>query len=239
MVITLGREFGSGGRELGRRLADHLKIAYYDKEILTEIAKRTQLTEEYVHNVVEHHPYPLLPITIGHSLYPDMTFQIQQSVYAEQSNIIKEMAAASDCIIVGRCADYILRDIKPFRIFVYADMESRIISKGEFFIIGFQKVITLQFSGENQQIESLQELMTEERKARLLAMNDTEPKGIISVSADFSDRTREGSTLKQYLGIASSSGTADGFDVLHVPASCWAVFPACGRYPSGWGGTCR
>ena len=98
-------------------------------------------------------------------------------------------------------------------------MESRIISKGEFFIIGFQKVITLQFSGENKQIESLQELMTEERKARLLAMNDTEPKGIISVSADFSDRTREGSTLKQYLGIASSSGTADGFDVLHVPAS--------------------
>ena len=110
-------------------------------------------------------------------------------------------------------------------------MESRIISKGEFFIIGFQKEITLQFSGENKQIESLQELMTEERKARLLAMNDTEPKGIISVSADFSDRTREGSTLKQYLGIASSSGTADGFDVLHVPASCWAVFSACGRYP--------
>ncbi len=127
MVITLGREFGSGGRELGRRLADHLQIAYYDKEILTEIAKRTQLTEEYIHNVVEHHPYPLLPITVGHSLYPDMTFQIQQSVYVEQSNIIKEMAAASDCIIVGRCADYILRDIKPFRIFVYADMDSRIM----------------------------------------------------------------------------------------------------------------
>ena len=126
MVITLGREFGSGGRELGRRLADHLQIAYYDKEILTEISKRTQLTEEYVHNVVDHHPYPLLPITIGRSLYPDMTFQIQQSVYVEQSNIIKEMAAASDCVIVGRCADYILRDIKPFRIFVYADMESRI-----------------------------------------------------------------------------------------------------------------
>ncbi|MBO8468740.1 MAG: cytidylate kinase-like family protein [Spirochaetes bacterium] len=125
-IITIGREFGSGGRELGRRLADHLQIAYYDKEILTEISKRTQLTEEYVHNVVEHHPYPLLPITIGHSLYPDMAFQLQQSVYTEQSNIIKEMAAASDCVIVGRCADYILHDIKPFRIFVYADMEARI-----------------------------------------------------------------------------------------------------------------
>ena len=125
-IITIGREFGSGGRELGRRLADHLQIAYYDKEILTEISKRKQLTEEYVHNVVEHHPYPLLPITIGHSLYPDMAFQLQQSVYTEQSNIIKEMATASDCVIVGRCADYILHDIKPFRIFVYADMEARI-----------------------------------------------------------------------------------------------------------------
>ena len=126
MVITLGREFGSGGRELGRRLADRMQIAYYDKEILTEISKRTQLTEEYVHNVVEHHPYPLLPITIGRSLYPDMTFQIQQSVYIEQSNIIKEMAAASDCIIVGRCADYILRDrTDALHVFIHADMAHR------------------------------------------------------------------------------------------------------------------
>ena len=110
-------------------------------------------------------------------------------------------------------------------------MECRIISKDEFFIIGFQKMITLQFSGENHQMDSLYDLMTDERKACLLAMNDTEPKGIISVSADFTDRTREGSTLKQYLGIASSSGTADGFDVLRVPASDWAVFTACGEYP--------
>ena len=125
-IITIGRQFGSGGRELGRRLAEALQLAYYDKEILTEISMRTHLTDEYVHNVVEHHPYPLLPITVGHSLYPDMAFQLQQSVYTEQSNIIKEMAAASDCVIVGRCADYILHDIHPFRIFVYADMESRI-----------------------------------------------------------------------------------------------------------------
>ena len=66
-------------------------------------------------------------------------------------------------------------------------MECRIISRGEFFIIGFRKSITLQFSGENHQIDSLYELMTEERKACLLAMNDTEPKGIISVSADLPD----------------------------------------------------
>ena len=127
-IITIGREFGSGGRELGRRLADYLQIAYYDKEIITEIAKRTKLSEEYVHNVVEHHPYPLLPITIGRSFNPmgNPMFQITQTVYAEQTKILKEMGEQSDCVIVGRCADYILRDDKPFRIFVYADMESRI-----------------------------------------------------------------------------------------------------------------
>ncbi len=127
-VITVGRQFGSGGRELGRRLADYLQIAYYDKEIVEEIAKRTSLSEEYIHNVVEHHPYPLLPITIGRSFNPmgNPMFQITQSVYAEQTNIIKEMAENSDCVIVGRCADYILRDIKPWRLFVYADMDSRI-----------------------------------------------------------------------------------------------------------------
>lgn len=53
-------------------------------------------------------------------------FQITQAVYAEQTKILKEMGEQSDCVIVGRCADYILRDDKPFRIFVYADMESRI-----------------------------------------------------------------------------------------------------------------
>ncbi len=127
-VITIGRQFGSGGRELGRRLADYLQIAYYDREIVEEIAKRTQLSEEYVHNVMEHHPYPLLPITIGRSFNPmgNPMFQITQSVYAEQTNIIKELAAASDCVIVGRCADYILRDEKPWRLFVYADLDSRI-----------------------------------------------------------------------------------------------------------------
>ena len=127
-VITVGRQFGSGGRELGRRLADYLQIAYYDKEIVEEIAKRTQLSEEYIHNVVEHHPYPLLPITIGRSFNPmgNPMFQITQSVYAEQTRIIKEMAETSDCVIVGRCADYILRDIKPWRLFVYADLDARI-----------------------------------------------------------------------------------------------------------------
>lgn len=126
-LITIGREFGSGGRELGRRLAEELQIAYYDEEIIQEIAKRTDLSEHYVQQVLEKRPYPLFPITIGRSFYPTEGFvQDQtQAVYKEQSRIIREMAERSECVIVGRCADYILADYEPFRIFVCADMASK------------------------------------------------------------------------------------------------------------------
>ncbi|MBR1673143.1 MAG: cytidylate kinase-like family protein [Fretibacterium sp.] len=127
-IITIGREFGSGGRELGRRLAEALKAAYYDREIVAEIAKRTSLSEEYVHQIVEHRPIVAFPIHVGRSFYPMLNpvWDQGQAVYQEQHSIIREMAGKSDCVIVGRCADYILRDEKPFRIFVYADMESRV-----------------------------------------------------------------------------------------------------------------
>lgn len=127
-IITIGREFGSGGRELGRRLAEELGIEYYDREILAQIAKRTSLAEEYIQNVVERQPHSLLPITIGRSFayVEDYAFKQAQAVYQAQSKIIRELAEKSDCVIIGRCADYILRDQKPLRIFVYADLESRI-----------------------------------------------------------------------------------------------------------------
>ena len=127
-IITIGREFGSGGRELGRRLARELGFDYYDKEILAEIAKHTSLSEEYVQQVVENQPRQLFPITVGRSfLYVD-TQPLQQAsaVFHAQQEIIRELADRSSCVIVGRCADYILREKKPFRIFVYADMQSRI-----------------------------------------------------------------------------------------------------------------
>lgn len=127
-IITIGREFGSGGRELGRRLAEELQIEYYDREILAEISKQTSLAQEYIQNVVERHPHSLLPITIGRSFayVEDYAFKQAQAVYRAQSKIIREMAEKSDCVIIGRCADHILQDKKPFRLFVYADLESRI-----------------------------------------------------------------------------------------------------------------
>lgn len=128
-IITIGREFGSGGRELGKRLSDLLGIAYYDKEIMEEISKRTQLAENYVHRIVEQKTGVFFPITVGHTLHHsgnDYMLKQYTAIYAEQANVLHEMAEKSDCIIVGRCADYILKDLSPMRLFVYADMDSKI-----------------------------------------------------------------------------------------------------------------
>lgn len=129
-VITIGREFGSGGREIGRRIAEKLQFSYYDREIVTEIAKRTKLSEEYVERITEDRPYMPYSIHAGmsfHTAYYAYTeFDRSLAVFAEQHNIIKELADKSDCIIVGRCADYVLKEKAPFRIFVFADTESKL-----------------------------------------------------------------------------------------------------------------
>lgn len=132
-IITIGREFGSGGRELGKRLAELLGYAYYDKEIVKEIAKRTQLAESYVHQIVEQRTGVFFPITIGRTLHhvhqtvgSDYMLKHYTAVYTEQANVLREMAEKSNCIIVGRCADYILKEHHPLRLFVYADMKSKV-----------------------------------------------------------------------------------------------------------------
>ena len=130
-IITIGREFGSGGRELGHKLAQELKIAYYDKQILAEIVEMTEFSKEYVQEVVENRLTYMLPpaFSTGMSLGNEYQIMQMQKIIKAQTEVIKEMAAKSSCVIVGRCADYILRDtegIDLVRIFVYADMESRI-----------------------------------------------------------------------------------------------------------------
>lgn len=127
-VITISREFGSGGREFARRLADNLNIAYYDREIISELAKRTNLAEEYIYNLGEHRPAALFPITIGHTMSPvtNGMWEQQNALFVEQTNLLKELAEKSDCVIVGRCADYCLRDFNPLKIRIYAELDSRI-----------------------------------------------------------------------------------------------------------------
>ncbi len=128
LIITIAREFSSGGRELGRRIADELHIAYYDKEILEDIEKKTPYSMSYIEKVSENRPIILPPINYGYSfsLYPDVSLQQNINVHSAQSEIIREYAMKSDCVIIGRGADYVLRDMNPFRIYVYSDMESKV-----------------------------------------------------------------------------------------------------------------
>ncbi|MBQ8264302.1 MAG: cytidylate kinase-like family protein [Oscillospiraceae bacterium] len=128
-IITISREFGSGGRELGKRLAQELGIAYYDREIVTAIAKRSELAEDYVGQILENRIMTYYPITVASSFAAmpptDTLHYVNHSIYSAQNDIILELGQKSDCVIVGRCADYILEEHDPFDIFVYADMESR------------------------------------------------------------------------------------------------------------------
>lgn len=127
-IITISREFGSGGREIGRRLAEKMGIAYYDQEIITELMKRTDFAEEYVRHMEETAPIPLLPITTAHTFGSPTNYVVEQNLkfYMQESKVIRDFAEKSDCVIVGRCADYTLRGMNPVRIFIYADMESKI-----------------------------------------------------------------------------------------------------------------
>lgn len=128
-IITIAREFGSGGREMGKRLAELLQIPYYDHQIVTELAQRTQLAEEYIRQFSEksQNPIQYFPITTGQRFYPQMLPALQSTnVHIEQNKLLREFAEKSDCVIVGRCANVVLRDFDPMRIFVYAEMDSKI-----------------------------------------------------------------------------------------------------------------
>lgn len=125
-IITISREFGSGGRELGKRLADELGFAYIDREIVTEIAKRSSLDENYVDSVIEKGAMNI-PITYSSTLAHVSTINHAATrILREQQKIITELAEKGDCVIVGRNADIILEHENPLKIFVHADMDSKI-----------------------------------------------------------------------------------------------------------------
>ena len=129
MIITVSREFGSGGRELGKRLSDALRIPCYDNEIISMIANHQGFDENYVSRMSEKSIQEAYPITIGHRFRTaGLNYTTQQAIkiHAEQRKIIEGFAARGDCMIIGRCADVILSAYKPFNIFVYADKAARL-----------------------------------------------------------------------------------------------------------------
>ena len=127
-IITISREFGSGGRELGKRLADELGFDYYDREILEQVAKESELDEAYAEKVLDGSFSLGFPVTFGRTfLYTDILQQDATKLLVAEEKIIRSLAkTGKDMVIVGRGADVILRDYKPLNIFVYADMDSKI-----------------------------------------------------------------------------------------------------------------
>ena len=127
MIITVDREFGSGGRELGKRLSDTLKIPCYDDEIIEIIAKEYGLDVNYVEYMSENRIQMVYPLTVGRRLsIPSELVQQSLQVEIAQNKLFKRLAQQGDCVIVGRCAGVTLAHLHPFRIFVYADMASKI-----------------------------------------------------------------------------------------------------------------
>lgn len=127
-IITISREFGSGGRELGKRLADILGFEYYDREIITAIAENKGLDENFVEMALEKSIWQTVPITYRHSFdVPALIHAPHTGLLSEQTHIIEEIAKTNkDFVIVGRNSDFLLKEYKPFNIFVCADLEAKI-----------------------------------------------------------------------------------------------------------------
>ena len=126
-VIALGRQFGSGGREIGRKLSDALGFGYYDRELISLAAQRAEVDERVFEEKDEKASSPWL-----FKGFYDGGPRVQQGQSAEdvlfqmQSEVILELAAKENCIIVGRCADYILQDKADcLKVFIHADMKFR------------------------------------------------------------------------------------------------------------------
>lgn len=127
-IITISREFGSGGRELGKRLADELGFDYYDKEIISAIAEKKGLDEKYVEMALEFSTWKTMPLTFRHSFSGVSGVPlIDTDLLVAQTQVVEKIAALDrDCIIVGRNADVILEAENPLKIFVCANLPSKL-----------------------------------------------------------------------------------------------------------------
>ncbi len=127
-IVTISREFGSGGRELGKRLADELGFDYYDREIIAAIARAKGMDENYVEKALEGGAWQQIPLTFGQAFNNNAVMQTAQTeLLVEQRRVIDGIAKAGrDCVIVGRDADVLLADYEPFSIFVCADMDAKV-----------------------------------------------------------------------------------------------------------------
>lgn len=135
LIITIGRQYGSGGNEIGRKLAEELGIDFNDKNILRMNSDESGIKESYFHLADEKAGSRLL-YRIVSGMTPEMRepsfgsdLISADNLFRFQSEVIRKLAEEQSCVIVGRCADYVLEDaddIELVRVFIYADMDARI-----------------------------------------------------------------------------------------------------------------
>lgn len=127
-IITVSREFGSGGRELGKRVADILGFDYYDSEIISAIAQKSGLDPDFVETTLDNHGWQDFPVSFGGTMHSVAYMNASRiDLLVQQKKVIEGIAAlGKDCVIIGRNADAILKKFHPFSIFVCADREAKI-----------------------------------------------------------------------------------------------------------------
>lgn len=129
-IVTISREFGSGGRELGKRLADILGWDYYDKEIIAAIASNRGMDERYVEKALENHTWRSIPLNFRSSMTgagAGSMWSAQTELWLEQKRVIEAIAeSGKDCVIIGRNADVLLQDCAPLSLFVCAGRDAKV-----------------------------------------------------------------------------------------------------------------
>ncbi len=132
-IITISREFGSGGRTIGKQVAEKLGFAFYDKELVDKIALTSGLSKEYIEKKGEESTFgnSFLHILAMDTGLNYEVVPLQDQLFTLQSNIIKEIAEKEKCVIVGRCGDYVLRNREDcLKVHIFADdnfKEKRIV----------------------------------------------------------------------------------------------------------------
>lgn len=154
-IITISRQYGSGGREIGRKLAQRLGIPFYDYELISLAAKESGYAEElfaHVESKTNTNSF-LYSLSLVRTSRGSLAKPLNDRLFAIQSDIVHKVAAEGSCVIVGRCADYILKnDFNCLNVFIYADNPSKV-----------RRVMQRKNISEKQAIEAV--LTTDKRRA--------------------------------------------------------------------------
>ena len=127
MIITIGRQFGSGGKEIGEKVAKRLGYAFYDKEILTMAAEESGFSPSAMQHYDEKPSGSLIYSLYMTGAATSDNLPLNQQLAFAQFNVIRKVAQSDNCVIVGRCADYVLREKKNLlTVFLHAPMEYRV-----------------------------------------------------------------------------------------------------------------